>query len=335
MVSGDVMKVFISWSGKRSQALAQALRDWLPLVLHYVEPWVSESDIAAGDRWALSIASELDASNFGILCITPENLNSQWVLFEAGALAKSMQEAKVIPLLFGLDFSDVTGPLAQFQAKKFDQGGLSEVINSINGVAEAKEPEDRTKQRFALGWPQLEKAVEEIPDQAPAEQHSRPHTEILEELVTGVRGLDSRMQELAGEVMDRGFRSTRRKGRRFHPMMLEEMAEMASDGDGDSMSLLVLAGLVREDMPWLSEMLVELYREIKNGGPIEQERAVHRIRRMIRMLDRGPFFEELAGGSKENYMMMREVPMFLERMLRRLVSDNRSLEVEDPNNEGS
>lgn len=32
------MKVFISWSGERSQALAQALRDWLPLVLHFVEP---------------------------------------------------------------------------------------------------------------------------------------------------------------------------------------------------------------------------------------------------------------------------------------------------------
>jgi hypothetical protein len=119
------MKVFISWSGQRSQALAQALRGWLPLVLHYVEPWVSESDIAAGDRWAQSIAEELEASNFGILCITPENLNSQWVLFEAGALAKSMQDAKVIPLLFGLEFSDISGPLAQFQAKKFEKGGLA------------------------------------------------------------------------------------------------------------------------------------------------------------------------------------------------------------------
>ena len=34
------MHVFISWSGERSKALAVALRDWLPLVLHYVEPWV-------------------------------------------------------------------------------------------------------------------------------------------------------------------------------------------------------------------------------------------------------------------------------------------------------
>ena len=44
------MKVFISWSGTRSKALANALHKWLPMVLQYVEPWVSDSDIDAGER---------------------------------------------------------------------------------------------------------------------------------------------------------------------------------------------------------------------------------------------------------------------------------------------
>lgn len=57
------MKVFISWSGERSQALALALRDWLPLVLHYVEPWLLEADVSAGDRWVQAVAKELEASN--------------------------------------------------------------------------------------------------------------------------------------------------------------------------------------------------------------------------------------------------------------------------------
>lgn len=61
------MKVFISWSGERSQALAQALRDWLPMVLYYVEPWLSHSDIEAGERWAHEVAKELEVSKFGIL----------------------------------------------------------------------------------------------------------------------------------------------------------------------------------------------------------------------------------------------------------------------------
>lgn len=32
------MKIFLGWSGERSKALAEAMREWLPLVLHYVEP---------------------------------------------------------------------------------------------------------------------------------------------------------------------------------------------------------------------------------------------------------------------------------------------------------
>ena len=109
------MKVFISWSGERSHALAQALHDWIPLVLHNVEPWLSEADIEAGERWAEAVAKELADSNFGIICVTRENVGSPWVLFEAGALAKTMQGSRVIPLLLDLEFTDITGPLAQFQ----------------------------------------------------------------------------------------------------------------------------------------------------------------------------------------------------------------------------
>ena len=97
---------------------------------------MSQVDIAAGDRWAQVVAKELESSNFGVMCVTPENLGSPWVLFEAGALAKSMLGAKVIPLLFNLEISDIGGPLAQFQAKKFDKAGVAEVIASINQSAD-------------------------------------------------------------------------------------------------------------------------------------------------------------------------------------------------------
>lgn len=132
------MKVFVSWSGERSEALARALRDWLPMVLHYVEPWLSKSDIEAGERWANEVAKELDASKFGITCITRENVGAPWILFEAGALAKSMQEGRVIPLLLDVEFKDIGGPLAQFQAKKVEKGGLWDVVSSINQLSETK-----------------------------------------------------------------------------------------------------------------------------------------------------------------------------------------------------
>lgn len=61
------MRIFISWSGGRSHHVALALRSWLPLVLHYAEPWISDKDIQAGDRWATEVGKELEGSHFGIL----------------------------------------------------------------------------------------------------------------------------------------------------------------------------------------------------------------------------------------------------------------------------
>ena len=54
------MEVFISWSGDRSYAVAAALREWLPLLLPYVKPYVSADDIRKGNRWGVDIASKLD-----------------------------------------------------------------------------------------------------------------------------------------------------------------------------------------------------------------------------------------------------------------------------------
>ena len=107
----------------------------MPLVLHYIQPWLSQSDIKAGERWNVEIAKELENCNFGIICITKENLNAPWILFESGALAKSMQDGRVIPLLLDLELKDLSGPLAQFQAKKCDQVGIKELMIDLNKKA--------------------------------------------------------------------------------------------------------------------------------------------------------------------------------------------------------
>ena len=142
------MKVFICWSGERSEAIAQNLRDWMPLVLYFVQPLLSDVDIAAGERWTQSVAKELETTNFGIICLTRENIASPWILFEAGSLAKSFQGSKVIPLLLDLEFSEISGPLAQFQAKKIDKDGINEMMQSINQAEPQPISETRVKELF-------------------------------------------------------------------------------------------------------------------------------------------------------------------------------------------
>lgn len=101
------MRVFLSWSGERSRIVADALRHWIPDVIQSVELWMSGSDIEAGARWNERIQHQLSESRFGILCVTPENIPSPWLLFEAGALAKTIEDTFVCPYLIDLEPSDL------------------------------------------------------------------------------------------------------------------------------------------------------------------------------------------------------------------------------------
>jgi hypothetical protein len=192
------VKIFLSWSGERSKAVALALRDWLPIVLHYAEPWISHTDIAPGERWSVEIGKELEATHFGLICLTKENLNAPWLLFEAGALSKSMDKGSVVPYLFDTDFSDVAGPLAQFQAKKADKPMTLEVILAINAKSERPIEVNRLNTLFQLAWPELERRLSAIPAADPGKKHkpARTQHDVLEDLVVEISRLRQRMASL-------------------------------------------------------------------------------------------------------------------------------------------
>ena len=63
------MKVFISWSGDRSRAVADTLRVWLKDVIQAVDPWISGSNIEKGTRGGLEITKELEESLVGIFAL--------------------------------------------------------------------------------------------------------------------------------------------------------------------------------------------------------------------------------------------------------------------------
>ena len=282
------MKVFISWSDERSEALAKGLREWFPLVLHFVEPWLSRSDIQAGERWGVEIAKELENCNFGVICITRENMNSPWILFETGALAKSMEDGRVIPLLLDVDFKEISGPLAQFQAKKADNGGIKELVISLNKAASVPIPDAQLEKLFAALWGDLEKQIASIPKSGTPVKQTRPQGDILEELVSSIRSVEKRIHE--GMYEDTSVRRHRR--RHLHPMM-KEMMHRLTDGPRDPIQILFMASLLRDDAPWVYELALEAYRLLRTGHSEEALKAYRQFIDAIEILRRGPFLEDL------------------------------------------
>ena len=197
------MNIFISWSGNRSKLLAESLRDWLPNVIQRLKPWISASDLDKGSRWLKEISEKLESTNFGIICITPENLNELWILFEAGALSKAVDNSLVCPILLDLDPSSLKGPLSQFQATQASRDEILKLVKTLNkNLLDGKLTDKQLEEAFALWWPKLESKIHEIPSADQKVETKRSAEDILLEILRIVRGLDrhitkdTRIQEI-------------------------------------------------------------------------------------------------------------------------------------------
>ncbi len=179
------MKVFISWSGPLSKRLGEAIRDWLPGVLQAVVPYFTPADIEKGARWSTDIAKELEDSSVGILCVTQDNLHSDWILFEAGALSKRLQKSHVCPILFGITNTDLAGPLKQFQTTEFEKSDFAKLLGVINTqLGEHKLPQKTLDLVFDKWWPDLEIKIKDIlKDVQKTDQPIRSDRELLEEIL--------------------------------------------------------------------------------------------------------------------------------------------------------
>src|SRR5690242_12556785 len=102
--------IFISWSGDISHQVAKQLKDWIPLVFTGPPCWLSSRDLPAGRVWVTELFEQLQLCNVGVIVITPDNINSSWMLFEAGALCKNLRISRVLPYLVGIKKPDLTGP---------------------------------------------------------------------------------------------------------------------------------------------------------------------------------------------------------------------------------
>jgi hypothetical protein len=184
------VKVFISWSSEQSKHIALALRDWLPLIIQVAKnPYMSKKDNEAGTLWDHVLSAELETTNFGIVCLTPSNLEARWINFEAGALSKAVGKARVVPLLYDLEEDDVGPPLSRFQMKLLTEEGIYDLLTSMNSWMEEQDRLDATnlERLFKSLWPDLKAQLDKVP--TGPESPGRNDRELLTEILGLVRGL--------------------------------------------------------------------------------------------------------------------------------------------------
>ena len=199
------MNIFLSWSGDRSRAVAELLDEWLQCVIQTLDPWMSSKDIDRGSLWFSEINNQLQDTSIGIICLTKENINKPWILFEAGALAKGLSTNKVCTFLIDLEPSDVGTPLSQFNHTFPTEDSIWQLVRTLNNsLGEKALKEKILEQVFSTYWPKFEGkfqlAIDANQPAGPVEE--RTENDILIEILSATRNMDRRIRNLESSSID-------------------------------------------------------------------------------------------------------------------------------------
>lgn len=206
------MKIFISWSGDRSKAIAELFNDWLRCVIQAAKPWVSSRDIDRGALWFNEVSGQLSDTSVGIVCLTSDNKTKPWILFEAGALAKGLSHTRVCTFLVDLKPADIEDPLAQFNHSFPTQDSLWLLVRTLNNLVQPTPLDERILLRvFETYWPQFDSEFKRILKEVPAESKPEKRSEqsILSEILSNTRGLGMKVRELEAQLEHNEARARR------------------------------------------------------------------------------------------------------------------------------
>ena len=159
MLDPEKVALFVSWSGDTSKCIAEILKEWLTILFDDLDVFFTPDDIPTGNRWSNYLAQKLQECEIGLFIYTSQNLDNLWMAFEAGALSKRIDTGRVIPLLFGVNISDLKGPLSQFQARRFTQDGILKTLEAINNCLPSQKSREQLISYLKFGWPTLEKRI--------------------------------------------------------------------------------------------------------------------------------------------------------------------------------
>ena len=287
------MKIFVSWSGELSHKVALILKDWFPNVIQAVEIYVSSEDVDKGTRWFTDIATELEGASFGIVCLTRENIFAPWILFESGAISKSIHKSKVTPLLIDLSPSDLKGPLVQFQATTTTETDMRKLVKTVNKNIDEGLKDSQIEASFKKWWPDIERSLDSAIKQAKVKgekKEVRNEREILEEVLQlsrtiarSISELKPRMEVSAPTVLQSSIiqriqfaLEMRRKP--FLAVALESVADYYFDEEGTDLNLLF-----RADVKHLADSLM-MPRNMKVLGDVCREVLGHNVNIAIRII---------------------------------------------------
>lgn len=263
-----------------------------------------------GENWFSKITNTLSDATDVVALLTPNSVGRPWILFEAG-FAVGRLDAKVFGIAIGLPLSKaVAGPFAQFQNCEANEESLTTVVlKLIQRNPNARPREQAVRRQVSSFLLEIAPLLKQRPDQEETKEEMDV-AKLFEEVKVMFRDLPSRVQS---ELRGNGLLHRRR---RFHPMMLDEIFHVTQMEDmSASLPWLMVAGILRDEIPWLAEAALEIHRAVQSGNPEQIERASQNMQAMLRLMRRSKFFHRFERDDEESFMFWHHLPELMSQFM--------------------
>ncbi|MCC8362839.1 toll/interleukin-1 receptor domain-containing protein [Lysobacter sp. A6] len=316
--SGNAPLVFISHD-HRDAALAEAFSKLLKSVSAGMIKCFRSSDrktadgIDFGEEWYKRLMDRLQATSDVICLFTERSLDRPWLLFEAG-VAKGKLDTPVVGIALGVPLSRVSaGPFYQFQNMDDGEEDLTKLVYQLARRVPGLELDSDVVRVQVQAFKTSEASIlKSLADAGAAKKSTEREENSVAKIIEELKTLPSRV----AERLDPSEHSRRKANRRVHPMMLNEIVRASRD-PADPTPLLLVAGLIKDELPWLHELVMNAYRAASSGDAKAIGGEMKRLVNAKDFLANTTIMNDLIT-SHEQYMLAMEVPEMVEWMLRRI-----------------
>ena len=276
------------------------------------------SGIEFGAEWYKAIMSQLGEATDVVALLTRHSIERPWILYEAG-VAKGKLDTNVLGVALGVPLEKVsTGPFGQFQNCGDDEDSLTKlVIQLLQRIPGASPREEAVRMQVRVFLDRVKKLLSA--KGKPAVSTGTDETNVaklFEEVKVMVRELPERIDDRVRSVAKR---ASLKRFRRFHPMMFEELLfhpALAETRHGPATAWLLFISVLRDDLPWIYEIGLELYHALRNGDPKSISEARQELIVILEATLHGPFFHEIIRPDDEEvYFMIKRLPEMIQRFL--------------------
>jgi hypothetical protein len=275
-------------------------------------------------EWYPEIIKNIQGASDVVCLLTKRSVDRPWILFEAG-MAKGKLDTPILGVALGIELKDASsGPFAQFQNCGDDEDSLTKLVFQLVKRIPNSEP-DKDTIKFQVG--KFKQSISAILGKldAPSKKDggakaSADVRDIENSSAKLFEEIKIMFQDLPSRIERANPTESRKRRRRFHPGMLEEMIHMTKDA---KLGIRIALSFYKEKLPWVYDEGILLLNKVEGRKtPATIKRWLHEFEELLMVSTRNPMMEEFLIEDKEDFYLLMELPKVILRNLERVAFEH-------------